>query len=93
VDEKLEELLKYFKHRFLNKVVMGLKKTWKERRAQKIIEYIKKKMEDWEAKAALAWSRLPKDGILCTMFFAVFHFYKVFFHHSHGHTIKKRQGL
>jgi hypothetical protein len=31
---------------------MGLKATWKERRAQKIEKYIKKKMQDWEAKVA-----------------------------------------
>jgi hypothetical protein len=72
---------------------MGLEAIWKERRAQKIEEYIKKKMQDWEAKAALTWSRLPKDAILCTTFFAVSRFYKVFFHHSRGHTTKKKQGL
>jgi hypothetical protein len=31
---------------------MGLKTTWKERRVQKIEKYIKKKMQNWEAKAA-----------------------------------------
>ncbi len=52
MDEKFEVLLEYVKHWFLGKLVMGLKATWKERRAQKIEKYIKKKMQDWEAKVA-----------------------------------------
>jgi hypothetical protein len=31
---------------------MGLEVTWKEIRPQKIDEYVKKKMQDWEANIA-----------------------------------------
>ncbi len=51
VDEKFELMLEYVEHQLLSKIVMGLKATKKERRAQKMKEYEKKKMQDWEAKA------------------------------------------
>ncbi len=51
MDEKFELMLEYVEHQLLNKIVMGLKATKKERRAQKMKEYEKKKMQDWEAKA------------------------------------------
>jgi hypothetical protein len=40
VDEEFEALFEYVKHQLLGKVIMGLKTTWKERRAQKINEYV-----------------------------------------------------
>lgn len=46
MDENFEALLEYVKYRFLDKIILGLETTWKEKRAQKIKEYIKKKMQD-----------------------------------------------
>jgi hypothetical protein len=40
LDEEFEMLLKYVEHQLLGKVVMGLKEIWKEKRAQKINEYV-----------------------------------------------------
>jgi len=53
MDQEFQALLEYVEHRVLGKVVMGLEVTWKEKMAQKIKEYIKKKMQDWEVKVAL----------------------------------------
>jgi hypothetical protein len=55
MDEEFKLLLEYVdhEHQLLGKVVMGLKTTWKERRAQKIDEYVKKKIQDWEVSVAL----------------------------------------
>jgi hypothetical protein len=50
--EKFKALLEYVKHQLLGKVVVGLEAISKERRAQKIDEYVKKKMQYWEARAA-----------------------------------------
>jgi hypothetical protein len=70
MDEEFEVLLEYVEHRFLNKIVMGLEVTWKEKRGQKIKEYIKKKMQDWEIKATLCmekitWGWHPMYHIFC----------------------------
>jgi hypothetical protein len=88
MDEKFKVLLEYVEHRLLGKIVMGLKVIWKEIRPQKIDEYVKKKMQDWEAN--MTPQRLHGNGILCTTFFIISRFYKVFCHHSHGHTTNKR---
>ncbi len=52
MDEEFKVLLEYVEHWFLSKIVMGLEVTWKEIRPQKIDEYVKKKMQDWEANTA-----------------------------------------
>jgi hypothetical protein len=49
MDEEFKMLLEYVEHRLLGKIVMGLEITWKEIRLQKIDEYVKKKIQDWEA--------------------------------------------
>ncbi len=49
MDEKFKVLLEYVEHWFLGKIVVGLEVTWKEIRLQKFDEYVKKKMQDWEA--------------------------------------------
>ncbi len=58
MDEEFKALLEYVEHRLIGKVVMGFKTSWKEKKAQNFEEYIKKKMQDWEAKGLLAWSKL-----------------------------------
>jgi hypothetical protein len=52
VDEEFKVLLEYVEHQLLGKLVMGLEVIWKEIRPQKIDEYVKKKMQDWEANIA-----------------------------------------
>jgi len=67
MDEEFKVLLEYVEHRLLGKIVMGLEVIWKEIRPQKIDEYVKKKMQYWEAN--MTPQRLPGNGILCTIFF------------------------
>ncbi len=52
MDEEFKVLLEYVEHWLLGKIVMGLEVTWKEIRPQKFDEYVKKKMQDWEANTA-----------------------------------------
>ncbi len=52
MDEEFKVFLEYVEHWFLGKIVMGLELTCKEIRPQKIDEYVKKKMQDWEANTA-----------------------------------------
>ncbi len=58
VDEEFKVLLEYVEHQFLGKIVVGLKVTWKEIRLQKIDEYVKKKMQDWEANTVLQMEQI-----------------------------------
>jgi hypothetical protein len=90
VDEEFKVLLEYVEHQFIGKIVMGLKVTWKEIRPQKFDEYVKKKCKIGKPTQLLKWNKLLRDGILCTTFSTISHFYKVFCHHSHGHTTKRK---
>jgi hypothetical protein len=50
------------------KAITSLEATWKEKKVQKIQEYVNKKMLGFEAFVPLTWSKLFGDGILCTTF-------------------------
>jgi hypothetical protein len=65
------------------KTIMGLKATWKEKKVQKIQEYVNKNMVGFEAFVPLTWSKLFGDGILCITFSLLSQFYKKNCHHSH----------
>ncbi len=44
VDEEFQALVEYVKHQLLVKASMALDATWKEKKAQKVEEYVKEKM-------------------------------------------------
>jgi hypothetical protein len=83
MDEKFVASIEYVEHRLLMKAIMGLEATWKDKKVQKIQEYINKKRVGFEAFVPLTWSKLFGDGILCTTFSLLFQFYKKICHHSH----------
>jgi hypothetical protein len=52
MDEEFQALVEYVKHRLFSKASMALDATWKEKKPKKVEEYVKEKMQDWEALVA-----------------------------------------
>ncbi len=52
MDEEFQTMVEYVKDWLLVNVSMALDATWKFNKAQKVEEYVKNKMQDWEALVA-----------------------------------------
>ncbi len=49
MDEEFQALVEYVEHQLLVKANMALYATWGKKKPQKVEEYVKKKMQEWEA--------------------------------------------